>query len=220
VSARRSLAVFGFAALCAVAGSCKKREPLPEKPLEPARSSAPSASNPFEEPPTPPLDLGPASSALGPLAREDGVLALLTGQVEAKRLKEISTEPGETIDPAMRDSLAPRRKPPRVQLLPVTAEGMPSDTVKRITNQNLARLQSCYERGLSNNPYLQGRVTARLTIGEDGRVTDAEREGSDLPDSASIECMLAVFRSLIFPKPDANKASAVVKIGFEPPDAK
>jgi hypothetical protein len=58
----------------------------------------------------------------------------------------------------------------------------------------------CYQRGLTNNPTLSGRMQFQLTLGENGNTTDGKAWG-EVPDSRVQSCMLERVRQLEFPKP-------------------
>ncbi|HXK18897.1 MAG TPA: hypothetical protein VNG33_13895, partial [Polyangiaceae bacterium] len=58
-------------------------------------------------PASPPLELGPRAGSRH--EREQAVMALLQGQVEARRLPVVATDPGVPYNPGLRDRLAPVR---------------------------------------------------------------------------------------------------------------
>jgi hypothetical protein len=74
----------------------------------------------------------------------------------------------------------------------------------------------CYEQGLSRNPNLQGRVSARFVIGRDGSVSNASNGGSDLPDSAVVSCVVSAFYGLSFPQPEGGIVTVVYPIMLSP----
>jgi hypothetical protein len=78
-----------------------RREPPPEGQHPRPENQQPGA------PALPPLEVGPASGSRA--ERERAVLALLQGQVEARRLPVVASENGAPYDARVRDRLAPMR---------------------------------------------------------------------------------------------------------------
>jgi hypothetical protein len=71
-------------------------------------------------------------------------------------------------------------------------------------------------RTLRRNPLLRGKVGIALTIDNDGRVTRAERFGSDLPDAGVMACVTHAHRLQPFPRPDTGVIRAELQIEFAP----
>lgn len=77
-------------------------------------------------------------------------------------------------------------------------------------------MRKCYEDNLRNSPNLQARVAVSFVIGVDGKVTSARDGGSDMPDSATIACVVRVFRDLAFPKPEGGIVRVTYPVMFSP----
>src|SRR5262249_19771627 len=90
------------------------------------------------------------------------------------------------------------------------------EIIQRIVRQRFGRLRFCYEKGLVQNPDLQGRVTAKFVIDEDGNVASVVDGGSDLPDKTVVQCVLKAFADLKFPMPDGGKVIVVYPTVFSP----
>jgi outer membrane biosynthesis protein TonB len=88
--------------------------------------------------------------------------------------------------------------------------------VQRIVRQNFGRFRMCYQTGLTRNPSLEGRVTARFVIGRDGSVSNVSNGGSDLPDAAVTSCVLSAFYGLSFPQPEGGIVTVVYPIMLAP----
>jgi hypothetical protein len=99
-----------------------------------------------------------------------------------------------------------------------------SDNVSRALRARNARLRRCYEKALTQNKTLTGRVQASLDIDADGQVTSATEvprsrtgdEGTTLADPTAVRCVLGVLRSMSKLKPTEGSATAVVTINFNP----
>src|SRR6187402_2431056 len=80
---------------------------------------------------------------------------------------------------------------PRIRAGGVTVlGGLPQETVMRTVRQNFGRFRLCYEKGLSRNPALAGKVELRFAIERDGSVSRVvSGAGSDLPDPEMVKCV-------------------------------
>lgn len=106
---------------------------------------------------------------------------------------------------------------PRIRPGPVIASGrLPPEVVQRIVRQNFGRFRMCYERGLTQNPNLSGRVVARFVIDRSGAVSTAQNGGSDLPDNSVVSCVVSAFYNLSFPPPENGIVSVSYPIAFTP----
>ena len=110
-----------------------------------------------------------------------------------------------------------KTKPPQVRMGATTVSGrLPAEVIQRIVRQNFGRFRLCYENGLKNNPSLTGRVSVRFVIGRDGAVANVGNGGSDLPDSAVVNCVVRSFSGLSFPQPEGGIVTVVYPISFSP----
>jgi hypothetical protein len=108
-------------------------------------------------------------------------------------------------------------KAPKVRMGATTVSGrLPPEVIQRIVRQNYGRFRMCYEQGLSRNPNLEGRVSARFVIGRDGAVSNASNGGSDLPDSGVVSCVVSAFYGLSFPQPEGGIVTVVYPIMLSP----
>jgi hypothetical protein len=80
----------------------------------------------------------------------------------------------------------------------------------------LGALGACYDEGLTRNPTLVGRVAARLVVTARGEVTRVTNASSDLPDSATIVCVLDALGGLTFPKPAGGALAFEQPFAFTP----
>lgn len=96
---------------------------------------------------------------------------------------------------------------------------IPAQVIQRIIRANFGRFRGCYDAGLRSNPALAGRVSTRILIGRDGSVLSAANGGSDLPDAAVVNCVVANFRGLRFPAPGRGTVSVTYPIMFVPPSS-
>jgi hypothetical protein len=110
-----------------------------------------------------------------------------------------------------------RTKAPQVRMGATTVSGrLPPEVIQRIVRQNYGRFRLCYEQGLVKNPNLEGRVTVRFVIGRDGSVSNVSNGGSDIPDSAVVQCVVRAYYGLSFPQPEGGIVTVVYPIMFSP----
>ncbi|WP_437671126.1 hypothetical protein [Sorangium sp. So ce131] len=111
---------------------------------------------------------------------------------------------------------------------------IPPHVVRRVVQENFGPMRACYEKGLRQNPKLEGRIPVHLVVDGEGKVTyagDADRPAADAPllialpspgavmpastapplrDPKVVGCVLDVFRGLRFPSPADRKGVATV----------
>lgn len=93
------------------------------------------------------------------------------------------------------------------------------DLIQKVVRANFDPLRTCYESGLKRNRDLQGRVAVKFVIDTEGRVVSAVDAGSDMPDREVIQCIVAEYRKLTFPKPEGGGIVTVIyPIVFNPAD--
>lgn len=109
---------------------------------------------------------------------------------------------------------------PRIREGATTVNGrLPPEVVQRIVRQNFGRFRLCYENGARNAPGLHGRVSVKFVIDASGAVASASDAGSDLPDSATVACVVRGFGNLSFPAPTGGVVTVVYPILFAPGDS-
>lgn len=79
---------------------------------------------------------------------------------------------------------------------------LPFVVIRQIVRESYGVFRGCYHRGLTVSANkLEGLVTARFVIREDGSIDQIANGGSDLPNEDVIDCVLHGFRALHFPAP-------------------
>jgi hypothetical protein len=91
-----------------------------------------------------------------------------------------------------------------------------SEGIKRVLAANEGALRGCYVEGLRRQPKLHGSLTVLFTIGQDKAVSRVARGDSDLPDPATIECMLHTFDDLVFSKPEGGTVRVTIPYLLSP----
>lgn len=93
---------------------------------------------------------------------------------------------------------------------------LPPEIVQRIVRQSVGRFRLCYVDSLAKTPSLEGRVSVAFEIDAAGNVKNARDAGSDLPDAAAVACMVKVYATLSFPKPDGGTVQVKSPLIFAP----
>jgi hypothetical protein len=79
--------------------------------------------------------------------------------------------------------------------------------------------RSCYERALSNNTALAGRIEVGVRVSPTGSACSAVAGKDTLGDSAVSSCVLSRFKSGKYPKPTGGCVDLSVPINFKPAGA-
>jgi hypothetical protein len=108
---------------------------------------------------------------------------------------------------------------PSVKIGQISVSGaLSSDDVRRVVRRSHGRFRVCYERGLIDNPNLQGRIAARFVVDVDGQAAHVGSGGSDFPDSRVISCVVRSFYGLSFPRPARGIATVSIFVLLNPSD--
>ena len=84
---------------------------------------------------------------------------------------------------------------------PVVQGSLDKALIQRVIRAHGTRFRRVFQHALRANPKLAGKVVLRLTIGPDGRVTDAKVTSATLTDEAFTKALLRVARTMRFPAP-------------------
>jgi len=103
----------------------------------------------------------------------------------------------------------------RIPLPPSASGRLAPEVIQRVVRSNYARVRECYEAGLARRPELTGQLQIRFVIDREGIVQNPTLESSTLPDDQVNQCVVAVFSSLKFPKPEGGIVSVVYPLKFE-----
>jgi len=82
--------------------------------------------------------------------------------------------------------------------------GLAREIIARTIRENLGQIRYCYERQLSANPELYGKLLVKFVIGPNGQVA-SQQIGTSTMNSAMVEgCILRRIAKWKFPKPDGG----------------
>ena len=89
--------------------------------------------------------------------------------------------------------------------------GLDRDAIAEVIRRNLGQIRYCYERQLSSNPDLYGKVMVKFTIGAAGQVGDPRVDNTTLKSSMVEGCILRRMASWKFPEP---KGGTLVHVSY------
>ncbi len=100
---------------------------------------------------------------------------------------------------------------------PSVSGRLPPEEIVAVVEARTNYFRRCYLQGLSINPNLEGRVSTRFVIGNDGKTSNVSNGGSDLPSRDTVQCVVRAFSGLEFPEPKSGIVTVVYPILFAPP---
>lgn len=89
--------------------------------------------------------------------------------------------------------------------------GLDRDAIAEVIRRNLGQIRYCYERQLSSNPELYGKVLVKFTIGAAGEVNEPRVDTSTLKSAMVEGCIMRRLASWKFPEP---KGGTQVKVSY------
>jgi hypothetical protein len=159
------------------------------------------------------LTLRPPGANASREEREKAALDLLSGRARAADLPLSDVAPGEVFEPRLRSAMG---IPMDIRVEKLTVNGLDEKETSAALEREKMRFRICYAGGVRNNPNLQGRVAGRVTVKPGAARMPVENAGSDVPDSAVIECALAALGKIKYPAPSGPEGYAVVVVLFSP----
>jgi outer membrane biosynthesis protein TonB len=219
----RSTRAFAALCACAVLVACQAKEAPPEAAKrEPAPEAEPTPPEPPETPqaePTPePTPEPPRTAAEGPSGDPEAVLALLVDGERAAALPLVDSDPGMEFDPRLVDKLAPRVEPfaippvAKVKQAPAEVQGeLDREVIRRVVRAHLNEARLCYERVLTKQPTLGGKVRIDFVIGAQGKVSVASVGETTLGNPEVAACIAKRVKRWTFPPPKDGKS---VKVSY------
>lgn len=90
---------------------------------------------------------------------------------------------------------------------------MARSKLQAVIRNHRGQVRTCYERRLKRNNLLQGALSLRVRVGDDGRVVATKVSGS-LKDKQVFDCVARIAKGWTFPVPNGGKC-AVISIPFQ-----
>ena len=89
--------------------------------------------------------------------------------------------------------------------------GLDRDAIAEVIKRNLGQIRYCYERQLSSNPDLYGKVLVKFVIGADGLLAQQKIDNSTLKNDMVEGCILRRMGGWKFPLP---KGGTMVRVSY------
>lgn len=94
---------------------------------------------------------------------------------------------------------------------PIILGALDKSLIDAVIKRNMNQIRYCYQRELTKNPALGGKITVKFVIAKDGSVTKADIKQSSM-GSASVEgCIASRFLKFQFPEP---KGGGIVIVSY------
>ncbi len=92
--------------------------------------------------------------------------------------------------------------------------GLTPQQVRTTIKNNSTKMLGCYQDSLIRNPNLEGRIKINFIVSESGAVKFAKLEKTSISDQKMLECILAIAKSIQFPKP-VGGSEVSIRFPFE-----
>ena len=171
-----------------------KEEPAPEQKEEPAPAPAPAKKEKKEAKP-----------------------ANADAEKIEKPAEKTAPKAVEEKKPVEREEKAvPGRPAPALSSREPEGSNIDSAGVSKVINVSKAAIKRCYDKALTSNPMLKGKLSVKININEQGRVDSTEVVEDSLHDAEVAKCVKGVIGRLRFPKPAGGTASITFPFAFDP----
>jgi len=94
---------------------------------------------------------------------------------------------------------------------PIILGALDRTLIDAVVRRNLNAIRYCYQRQLTKEPSLQGKVVLKFVIAKDGTVASASIKSSSLANAAVESCLVARFQRMQFPEP---KGGGIVIVSY------
>jgi len=84
---------------------------------------------------------------------------------------------------------------------PIILGALDRSLIDEVVKRHLSQIKYCYQRELTKDPTLGGKVVIKFTIAKDGTVSAAETKSTTVNNSAVESCIVGRFLRMQFPEP-------------------
>lgn len=200
-------------------GEIQPSESVPATETEPAAEEAAPAQNQNEEAAAEEVKEEPAqepAAETAPAKEVKKVVKKAKTEEAAPVKKETPKTPVAEKKPAGREEKAvPERQNPALNRAPSDAN-IDSAGVTKVINVSRAAIKRCYDKALTSNPQLKGKMSVKIVINQQGRVNSTEIVDDSLHDAEVAKCVKGVIGRLRFPKPADGTATVTFPFAFDP----
>ncbi len=94
---------------------------------------------------------------------------------------------------------------------PIILGALDKSLIDAVIKRNMNQIRYCYQRELTNNPNLSGKITVKFVIAKDGTVSSASTKASTMGSPAVENCINGRFLDFQFPEP---KGGGIVIVSY------
>ncbi len=94
---------------------------------------------------------------------------------------------------------------------PIILGALDKSLIDAVIKRNMNQIRYCYQRELTKNPSLGGKITVKFVIAKDGSVSKAETKQTTMNNSAVEDCINGRFMKFQFPEP---KGGGIVIVSY------
>ncbi|MCB9680772.1 MAG: AgmX/PglI C-terminal domain-containing protein [Alphaproteobacteria bacterium] len=94
-----------------------------------------------------------------------------------------------------------RRQPVATTEDPITMGGLSRDQIDRVVKARLNTIRFCYQRELTRDPSLGGKLVIKFTVARDGTVSAASAAQNTVGSASVAACVTERFFAMTFPEP-------------------
>lgn len=94
---------------------------------------------------------------------------------------------------------------------PIILGALDKSLIDAVIRRNMSQIRYCYQRELTKNPSLKGKIIVKFTIAADGSVSKAGIKSSSMGSPAVESCITGRFKRFKFPEP---KGGGVVIVSY------
>ena len=94
---------------------------------------------------------------------------------------------------------------------PIIMGALDKSLIDRVIKRHMNQIKYCYQKQLTKNPNLGGKITVKFVISKDGSVSKASTKKSTMGNSAVESCINSRFMMSKFPRP---KGGGIVIVSY------
>jgi pSer/pThr/pTyr-binding forkhead associated (FHA) protein len=94
---------------------------------------------------------------------------------------------------------------------PIILGALDRSLIDEVIKRNMNQIRYCYQRELTKNPALGGKVVIKFTIAKDGTVSAASTKSSTMGNASAESCIVGRFLRMQFPQP---KGGGIVIVSY------
>jgi hypothetical protein len=94
---------------------------------------------------------------------------------------------------------------------PIILGALDRSLIDEVIKRHMNQIRYCYQRELTKNPALGGKIVIKFVIAKDGTVSSAEKKTSTMNNSAVEQCIVGRFMRMVFPQP---KGGGIVIVSY------